>query len=495
MQRGIESALVAEDVGGNAIRGRNDPDLGSRVARNLAVLAAARGAAAALQFAAFAIVASHLGPELLGVYTFAIAMVALFRLIPTFGFEQIVPRDIAQRPELEASLVPNVLYVRVLLALLAYGALGVSLVAIGYEPRARDAALLAGFALVLVAGETLRASLAVRLRLGWSAAADLAEAAVVLIGAVLLVSAGSGISSFIVLYVAAKAVNVALVMIGGAWVTSYRWRPRPSTWWPAVRHAAPLAAAALVIALYYRLDMVVLARLAPADEVGQYGLALKFLDAAVLLTAVLMSVLQPLLARAVVDGRAVLQQRYSTSVHLTAVLATLVAVAGAMTAWRLLPELPGLGAYEGAGVALSLLAPAAGIILVATVVQGTLLAGRLERSVLWISLAGLAVNVALIAVLIPTYSYVGAAIATSLTELALIVLSLRATRALGIRWPLGKLGRLTLAAVVLVAVLTLGYLVHPFLQLALGVAAFGAAVLAFRVVDRRELVVAFRRPT
>ena len=495
MRRVVESAVAAEDVGGDAIRVPGDSDLGSEVARNLTVLAAARAAAAALQFAAFAIVASHLGPELLGVYTFAIAMVALFRLIPTFGFEQIVPRDIAQRPELEASLVPNVLYVRILLALLAYGALGVSLVAIGYEPRARDAALLAGFALVLVAGETLRASLAIRLRLGWSAAADLAEATVVLIGAVLLVSAGSGISSFIVLYVVAKAVNVALVMIGGAWVASYRWRPLPAMWWPAIRHAAPLAAAALVIALYYRLDMVVLARLAPAEEVGQYGLALKFLDAAVLLTAVLMSVLQPVLARAVVEGRAVLQRRYGTSVHLTAVLATLIAVAGAMTAWRIVPELPGLGAYEGAGVALTLLAPAAGIILVATVVQGTLLAGRLERRVLWISLAGLAVNIALIAVLIPAYSYVGAAVATSLTELALIVLSLRATRTLGVRWPREKLGRLTLAAVVLAAALALGYLVHPFLQLTLGVVAFAAALLVFRVLERSEIGVVLRRTT
>ena len=38
MQRGIESALVAEDVGGDAIRGRDDRDLGPQVVCNLAVL-------------------------------------------------------------------------------------------------------------------------------------------------------------------------------------------------------------------------------------------------------------------------------------------------------------------------------------------------------------------------------------------------------------------------------------------------------------------------
>src|ERR671910_2828239 len=192
MRRVVESAVAAEDVGGDAIRVPGDSDLGSEVARNLTVLAAARAAAAALQFAAFAIVASHLGPELLGVYTFAIAMVALFRLIPTFGFEQIVPRDIAQRPELEASLVPNVLYVRTLLAVVAYGLLALSMVVLGYSVLAQDAALVAGLALVLVAGDTLRATLATRLRLGWSAAADILESALVLLGAVSLTLAGVG---------------------------------------------------------------------------------------------------------------------------------------------------------------------------------------------------------------------------------------------------------------------------------------------------------------
>ena len=47
-----------------------------------------------------------------------------------------------------------------------------------------------------------------------AAAADFAEAVVVLVGAVGLVWAGSGLRPFLALYVGAKAVNVALVMIG-----------------------------------------------------------------------------------------------------------------------------------------------------------------------------------------------------------------------------------------------------------------------------------------
>jgi O-antigen/teichoic acid export membrane protein len=491
MRPGSESG-VARDV--TAESHRRPLPVGSRVARNLALLTGGRAVAAAFQFAAFAVIASYLGPRLFGVYSFAIAIVGIFRLLPTFGFEQIVPRDIAQRPELERALVPNVLYVRLLLAVGAYALLTASVVTLGYSPLSQDAAAVAGLALLLVAGETTRASLATRLRLGWSAAADILESALVLAGAVALAVAGVGLMPFLVLYVVAKGANVALVMVGATVLTDFHWRPLPRTWLPAVCEAVPLATAALVIALYYRLDIVVLARVASSADVGQYGMALRFLDAIVLLTAVLMSVLQPLLARAVVEGREELRRRYREAVHLTTVLAVFVAVAGPMVSARLVPALPGLDEYEGAGVALALLAPAGALILVATIVQGTLLAARRERTVLAISLAGLATNVLLLAVLIPPFSYRGAAAATTLTELVLIVLSLRAARILGAEWPFDRMLPLAAAAGALAGTLAIGFLVHPVLQVLAGFAVYALCTARFGAVDRREIRDAFRAP-
>ena len=473
----------------------SDAPLGRRVAANLGVLAVGRGAAVAMQFAAFAVVAAHLGPERLGVYTFAIALVGLLRLVPAFGFDQIVPRDIAQRPEVERVLVPNVVYLRLLLALLAYGLLAALLVSIGYDPMAREAALVAGIALALVAGETMRASLATRLRLGWSALGDSLEAALTLGSALALVAAGAGVLPFLLLYVAAKALNVAVVAAAGSALSSYSWRPHPSIWWPIIAQAAPLAAATLAISVYYRLDLVVLARIAPNDEVGQYGLALKFMDAAVLLTAVVMSVVQPVLARSLVEGRAILQRRYGTALHLMAALAMMVGVGGAMTAWRVVPAVPGLGEYEGGGVALAILAPAIALILVTTVVQGMILAARGERTVLRVALVALAANVVLIAALIPAFSYRGAAVATTVTELVVTILSLRAARTLGVHWPRDRTASLAVPTIVLVAVLLPGFLLPAILQVTFGVAAFVGAAVAAGTVSRAELADVFRRRT
>ena len=470
------------------------PSLASRIARNLLVVAGGRGVAAILQLLGFGVIAAELGPAGLGIYAFAIAAVALVRLVPTFGFDLIAPRDVAQRPELEAELLPTIAAVRVVLAAVAYGVLAGLLVAIGYGREAIEAALLAGGALVFVAAETFRASLAVRLRLGWAAAADSLDGAVTFAGAIALALANADVLPFVTLYVLAKLVNASVVVAGALRVATYR-RPAPiRDWGPVLRAAAPLAAAALVIAIYYRLDLVVLARIAPADDVGQYGLAVRFLDASVLVTAVVMSVLQPVLARSVQAAPGVLQRRYGQAVHLMALLGALVAVAGGMTAWRVLPALPGLEAFEGGGTALAIMSPAAGLILVATIVQATLLAARLERVVLRISLAGLAVNVGLIAVLIPPFSYVGAAVATTLTEVVLIVLSMLAVRRrLSLAWPSDRLPALLATAAVLGAVLVPGYLLQPFVQLAIGVVAFGVAALATGALRLGEVRLAVGR--
>jgi O-antigen/teichoic acid export membrane protein len=119
-----------------------------------------------------------------------------------------------------------------------------------------------------------------------------------------------------------------------------------------------------------------------------------------------------------------------------------VAVLGPLTAWRLLPALPGFEAFDGAGVALAIMAPGAAVIIMGTVVQGALIAAHLQRLLLRISAVGLAINLGLIAVLIPWQSYVGAAVATTATEVLVVGISIVvAHRRLGLALPYGRMVR------------------------------------------------------
>ena len=192
-----------------------------------------------------------------------------------------------------------------------------------------------------------------------------------------------------------------------------------------------------------------------------------------------------------------LQRRYADALHALNLLAVPMAICGAMVAWRLLPALPGFEAYHGAGVALSILAPGAALILLGNLVQGTLIAAHEQRSLVRISAFGLAFSTVLNVALILPWSYYGAAAATTATEVVLVGLSLNAVhRKLALAWPARRFLRLLVAGAALAAALALSYGLNPFVQLGLGLIVFlltAAAVGGLRRSDLRGLAALRRR--
>jgi O-antigen/teichoic acid export membrane protein len=456
-------------------------------ARGVSKLAGGRGIVMSLQFVTMALLASYLGPAGLGVYTFGVAAAAVFKVLPNFGMVQVVTRDVAQAPERERELLPNLIYLRSAVGVASYALLAAAMLTLGFGEEERRAALIAGL-ILLIAFDAFRSSLEVRLRLGWVSIADIVEAVVTVAATLLLIERGAGVESFLWLYAAVKVLNATIVTAAALRLGTFSWGFAPETWRPVLHAAIPLGIAGVLMALYFRLDVVILARLQSAADVGQYGAAYRFLEVFTVVPAITMSVLAPVLARSFVEGTAVLERRYAQAVHLISVVAIGVALVGAMTAWRILPALPGFGAFEGGGVALSILAPAAGLIFLGTVVQGALISGHLQRRLLALAAIGLVLNVALNFVLIPLFSYVGAAAATTATEVLLATLSIREVRRrLDLRWPVQRLWPALAAAAVAGAVLGLGYLVNPFLQLALGLAVYAAVVFALGALRRADI--------
>jgi O-antigen/teichoic acid export membrane protein len=447
-----------------------------------------RTTALALQFVAFGLLASHLGPELLGVYTLALGLVVIFRVIPTFGFDPIVTREIAQRPELEAELVPSIALLRALLGMVAYGLLAATMLLGGYDSRTTTSVLIAGGVLLLLWTETFRNSLAARLRLGWVAFADALEAVVTLVGIAALVTQTTNVNTFLWLYVGAKAVNCAFIVVAAIRVAPPSRHLRLDLWRPMLLAATPIGLAGVLITLYTTSGIVLLDRLKSAAEVGQFGAALRFFDVILLVPALALAVVQPIFARSFLEPHEVLQRRYGRAVAFIMILAVPISILGAMTAARVLPIIPGFQEYESAGVALAILAPAAGLSFLAAIVQSALLAGHQQRSLLLTSLAGFAINLLLLVLLVPAYGAYGAASAMTATELVVVILSLvYAAHRLSLVAPLNRLVRLLPASAVLAAVLALGFALHPLLQLGLGVLAYVLALPLTRGVSRNEL--------
>jgi O-antigen/teichoic acid export membrane protein len=470
--------------------------IAASVTRGFLTLLSGRLIVAALQFVTLAILASHLGPSGIGVYAFALAIAGLFRLLPDFGALQVATRDIAQHPERERELMPNLVFLRALLGAASYGLLAIFVTVFHFGTSYRTGALIAGITLLLVL-DAFRGSLEVRLRLRWVAVADIVEATLTLCAVVVIALTGRGVYSVLAVYVVLKLVNSGIILFSALRLAEFRWRPRPELWRRLLRAGLPLGIAGVLATAYYRLDVVILAGLKSSADVGEYGVAYRFMEALTIVAAITMPVLGPVLARSFVEGREVLQRRYADALHALNLLAVPMAICGAMVAWRLLPALPGFHAYHGAGVALSILAPGAALILLGNLVQGTLIAAHEQRSLVRISAVGLAFSTVINVALILPWSYYGAAAATTATEVVLVGLSLNTVhRRLALAWPARRFLRLLVAGAALAAALALSYGLNPFVQLGVGLVVFlltAAAVGGLRRSDLRGLAALRRR--
>jgi len=460
----------------------------SRVGRAMAGMFAARGVSMALQFVAFAVLAGHLGPSLMGAFAFATSTVLIFQFASNAGFYGVVVREIAQHPEHEPQLVPSLFFLRAAVGAVAYGALLLFVTVGGFSAQQRGAAAIAGLLLILNALDAMRSVVEVRLKMSSIVLGSMLQAAFFTAGVVVLAHRQAGLYPYVWLWLGGNVIALSTVLAAGLRTTRLHWRPNFGQWVPLARKAAPFWFALVMGQVYGRFGIVLLAALKPSSDVGQYGVGAKLLDTLGVFPTLVMGVLTPVLARTFADSRELLGQRYRRSFHLLAVVALPVAVGGAMTAWRWLPALPGLHEYDGGGVVASILSVTAAAIFLAYLTQSMLMIGHQQRALIWIAAVGLGINVVVNLVLVTRFGYVGAAAASVATESSVFVWSaIYVKRTLGIGPVSRELVRVVWATVVMGLILAPGYLLPPFAQLGLGVATYVAAAVALRGVSMREV--------
>ncbi|HPQ67868.1 MAG TPA: flippase [bacterium] len=190
--------------------------------------------------------------------------------------------------------------------------------------------------------------------------------------------------------------------------------------------ALPLAAVNIFTVVYFRIDLVMLQKIAGAEQAGLYGAAYRLIEAAMMLPAAFLTAYFPRLAR-YAEGN-------GEKVAVAAPLRLLVSVVTAGTAFGLVfaPEVLRLLFAERfvvAAWALRILLLAMWLIFPNYLLTNMLVARREQKSFArFVGICAL-VNVALNAVLIPLCGMLGAATATVATEGLLLLLCWRHLRA------------------------------------------------------------------
>lgn len=359
------------------------------------------------------VVARYLGPAQFGAYSYALAVVTIGLLLAEGGLEAVVKREILREPGREATLLAEAGLLRLAIGALLYSGLWLALAA-GWEP-AHERGLLAVLGLMFFQPALFVPDLWFQARLE-SRVSVTSQTAALVAGAtarLVLVAWHAPLIAF------AWAAVIEVALAGGLlW-----WRARRRGLGLAVASglaanvrrlwgdAWPLLASGLAVAIYMRIDTVMLRQMAGEAAVGQYAAAVKFTEVWLFVPGALAVSALPELVRARAAGAEAYARRLAQYCNVSTLLAYALAVPTALLAPWLIRLAYGPAYAEAAPV----LVVHAWVLVFAAlgVARGLYCVNEgLTRFHLLATVLGAGLNVALNLWLIPAHGPMGAAIAT-----------------------------------------------------------------------------------
>ena len=391
--------------------------LASRTLRNSVLVVAARALAKIGVFVVVVLLWRHLGDERYGRFAAMVVYVTLVGVIADLGLQTIFIRDVSRDRDLFRRYLGNLVSGRLVLSVVALLVLA-ALLRLLSPPLFPYT--VAGFALLVTTSYSslLRSAFYIRGQLGYEAVAIVVEALLLLALTLAAIGANASWDVFLWVYAASYLFTCLFTLA----ILRWRWReaivPRfeASLLRRLLLSGLPLALGFTITTIYAQLDIVLLQVLKDFQMVGWYSAANKYVDAVAWIPQSAMGAVFPALAMLSRGDQRRLAFAYEKSYKMLAIVALPLAVGIAMTAAAIVHLTRG---FDQSIPALQILAPSIALLFVNNAFIYTLTAINRQADFTRLALGTLVVNAVLNFALIPSFGYLGAAVASTLTELAL----------------------------------------------------------------------------
>jgi O-antigen/teichoic acid export membrane protein len=384
------------------------------------------------------LVARYLGVQGWGTLNLGLAFTAVFGSLATFGLVTLATREVARDRGLASKYVANLIPMLVLLAL-AVIALIVALVnVIGYSQETIYVVYILSVGIIVSSLSSLLLAIFQAFeQLEFQAAVLVITSVVLLCGAVIAMLLHLNVVAFALLSLLTAGVGLAYVY---AICVRRFFVPRLEVdftfWKSALTEAWPMAATAVSVVVFFRIDVVMISFIQGTTAVGFYSVAYTLSEASLVIPGVFLGAIFPVLSRLHRDSKHAFRDTCAQAIRYLFYVALPMAFFVTLWAKPIVSMFYG-ARFDPSVAALQILIWSAALMYVTTILGSALVAANLQKLGLKITLLGAVLNISLNVLLIPEYSYFGASFATVVTvafTLALILFFLgRHGFALGFR--------------------------------------------------------------
>lgn len=392
-----------------------------KIAKNIGMSSVSQVVVAFFSFILLIYVARYLGEAEFGIYSFAVSFTALFVVFADIGISQFLIRDIARNKKLTSDYITNASFIKIILSIITFGLIAAIINLMNYPSNVINIVYLFGIYSILSSFAQLFQSIFQAFeKMEYVAILTTIEKIILICFGLLVLFWGYGLTEIAYVYVIASIINIIL-----SFVLVLKKLAMPTIklnlrqWKTLISSSIPFGLNGIFAVLFFRIDSVLLSFFKNDVAVGIYNAAYDPLLAfGYIISNVVVSAIYPVMSRYSVSSWESLEDFTVLSSKYMVLIGFPVAVACFVLADKFI-ELFYTGQFVSSVIAFQILAIFIPIRLVSNI-TGTLLTSINKQSIRTISVAMAAIiNIILNVVFIPYLSYIGASIATVISEIFL----------------------------------------------------------------------------
>lgn len=465
-------------------------DTVKRVAKNTTALFLADAIKGLLYFILVIYMARYLGVADFGKYSFAINMTLLAGIIPDMGLGLYYIREVARDRRLASKYMGNFITLRVLFSLLTFGLIFAVMAVLNYPADTTLAVYGMAIYMILISfTELFKSVFHAFERMEYDGIVKVAERGFLFAAGMAVLFAGMGLLGI----VSVSVIAAFLSLILSAALMSWKFiRPSLSFDWKlckeSIKQAFPFAIATVFALVYFGIDSVMLFIMVGDVPVGIYNAAYNLILGLTIIPAAFTSAIYPLLSRYFKESKESLRLLYNKSLKYLIMLAIPVGIGTTIISPQIIGFLYG-PEYSGSVIALQLLVWGGAAWFVSFGVNTALKSVNRQRTLAWIAGAAVILNVSLNLFLIPQYSYIGAGIATIITEFFVLLAGLLKIRdSLPLRGASSTVAKSLLSGVVMSLALYCLSGLHVLLLVAISIALYFPVMFLLRGLGKDDIM-------
>jgi O-antigen/teichoic acid export membrane protein len=388
-----------------------------RVARNTGVLFISQASSYVIMFFYIIYVARYLGVEGFGILTFALAFTGIFGIIANLGLNQYLVREVSRDKSLIEKYLNNIISIKIILSIIT---LVSSIIIINLLNYPQQTILVVYFIVLFVIINSFSsiyyAVFQIYEKMEYQSIGIFLSSFLIFIFTLIVIKYDLGIVALASIYLIVAIITLALNAIICKWkFVSTGIYFETSFWRLILIETIFFGLAGIFTEIYFNIDSVMLSLIVGNEAVGWYNAAYRIIFVLLYIPSVFIVSVFPLMSKRFKSAKDLLKLEYVQMFRYMLISAIFLAIYGIIFSSEIINLIYGKG-YDPSINALKVLMIVIPIIFLTYLFGNLLAAIDKQRLVTLITGISAIINVALNLVLIPKYSFLGASVATVITE-------------------------------------------------------------------------------